>query len=169
MEEKKKRFIDPVIWAKRCCILILVGIGLVLYAITEILLEKFLGHKSLFFISLAVFNIPLLFIFFTCLLAIFIGSFVSLAGLLIIKEKRKKPYFHALIYALTPIVLGFLMFNLIDYMSNRSRIIIIEGECNYNMKNLSLFVLDTSESNDIYFDKNLWCDLTKDQTSTLSG
>ena len=141
MEEKKKRFIDPVIWAKYCFILVLIEIGIILFGLTGFYVPPL--------------NLFLAYIFPIVLIGGGAGGLITLIGLLIIKERRKKLY----IQASTAVLVSIIIPVLVSYAYKQGHNVAIEIVCRSNMKYLCDSIL---ESGNVIFKKELWCDLIED-------
>ena len=105
MANKKMGF-DPTLWARHCFILVLIEIAFILAWIVSGLTEMILGVDNCISNLFQAIALPLLITFFIFLFVIFIGGFFSLVGLIVMKERTKKPYFHAVI----SIAAGILLF-----------------------------------------------------------
>ena len=153
MEEKKK-FIDPVVWAKHCFVLFWIEIAIISAWIVFGLTEKIFGHDNF---SRAL-DLTLLFISYALLFVIFIGSSVTLFGLIIKKVRMKKPYVYAIIsIAGCTFIFGSLL------MKFRCRTIPRGYLCKDGLGYLSECILETSKTNNNKYQKRNWCDSIKDK------
>jgi prepilin-type processing-associated H-X9-DG protein len=133
MEEKKK-FINPVSWARHSFILALIGVSIYFL----------LGFAELAFIFLL-----------TC----FIGGLVSVIGLLVTKERTKKPY----IYAATSIIAAIILSIVLNAGFKHNIRIAMKFVCDSNIEHLSKTILQASGQSNNMLKKDSWCDLIQEE------
>ena len=154
MEEKKKKLIIPVAWA--WLVLVLIGIVYILIWITNALTQIF-GYNNIFDKFPRAFRFVPMSVTLILLFVIFIGSLVSLLGLIIKKVSVKKPYVYAIISMAGSIfIIGSL------FIQSSSRTTPRKYLCDRKLVYLSERILDISKANHNKYKKKNWCDSIKD-------
>lgn len=167
--EKKKKFFNPVVWANHCFYWSLFIIGMIIVGIVLAFLVTIFDYdataednivNTLKGIITAIYGCFILIgsiIFFPILLVTFLGGFVTLFGLIVIREKTKILY----IFAVTSITVSILIFYIFSLGFVKYKNGTMEMICHNTLGYLNKQVLQAFETHDKRFAKESWCDYIK--------